>query len=337
MQRGISGRSVRPRRLVRDQRNTRRGFTLVELLVVIAVIAVLIGILVPAIAKVRTSARGVACLGNLRQMGVAWNSYLVDYIYVPYKRGDGRPSHVQDWAGVDWYSIDGTDGIPIVWRFTKERPLNTYLGASQHQTIDHPEFLCPADHGLTYRDQNGHTESYWSDDAAQAASLSALKDDTIYGVRGSSYTANDWLWVTPGYIPNQEPPDPQGFGSVDPLKLTTNPFRYSKFTNRNQLSTVSSPSHLILVSDADDAEAWRVAASIRHWESSDRRPAGMPYGGWHGYEKTNAAFLDGSARNVKIQADQGATSDYCFWLQPELHGIGSATIASKTGLSRTRE
>lgn len=52
------------------------GFTLVELLVVIAVIALLLSILMPALNKVKRQAQGVACRANLGQWGMIWNMYL---------------------------------------------------------------------------------------------------------------------------------------------------------------------------------------------------------------------------------------------------------------------
>ncbi len=52
-----------------------RGFTLVELLVVVAVLAVLVGLLLPALARSKTSARSVACLNHLRQMALAAQMY----------------------------------------------------------------------------------------------------------------------------------------------------------------------------------------------------------------------------------------------------------------------
>jgi prepilin-type N-terminal cleavage/methylation domain-containing protein/prepilin-type processing-associated H-X9-DG protein len=56
----------------------RRGFTLVELLVVIGIIAVLVSILLPAINKARESAKGAQCLSNLRQLGQKFELYFAN-------------------------------------------------------------------------------------------------------------------------------------------------------------------------------------------------------------------------------------------------------------------
>jgi prepilin-type N-terminal cleavage/methylation domain-containing protein len=55
-----------------------RGFTLIEILVVIAIIAILASLLLPALSRAKMSAQATACGNNVRQLSLAWLLYADD-------------------------------------------------------------------------------------------------------------------------------------------------------------------------------------------------------------------------------------------------------------------
>jgi prepilin-type N-terminal cleavage/methylation domain-containing protein len=108
-----------------NTKRLRRGFTLVELLVVISIIGLLLGILLPSLASARESARSTKCLANLHQIGIGFESYrfandgLLPYAY-PMSEGGGD------------------DEIPL--------DLPSVLG--EHIGEERAVFQCPSDEGL---------------------------------------------------------------------------------------------------------------------------------------------------------------------------------------------
>src|SRR5437879_7154229 len=72
-------------------RTTPAGFTIVELLVVIAVIGVLVALLLPAVQAARESSRRLSCGNNLKQIGVALQNFHGVYGRFPMGRGQPVP------------------------------------------------------------------------------------------------------------------------------------------------------------------------------------------------------------------------------------------------------
>lgn len=108
-----------------------RGFTLVELLVVIAIIAVLIALLLPALSKARQHANQVACMSNMRQIGMGLISYANDN---------------QQWlvAALNSYDLPRPNNTTTISVWARQLKYSVF-GANDPMT-SMPLFICPSDY-----------------------------------------------------------------------------------------------------------------------------------------------------------------------------------------------
>jgi len=125
----------------------RQAFTLVELLVVLAIIGILIGLLLPAVQMAREAGRRASCLNNLRQIGIAMHIY-VDRHHVFPPGYISKPTANRDDGGPGW--AWGAMILPEVEQQATFKLVNfsTPVADSSSgnvRTISVASFICPSD------------------------------------------------------------------------------------------------------------------------------------------------------------------------------------------------
>lgn len=182
-----------------------RGFTLVELLVVVAIIAVLIALLLPAVQSARESSRRASCANNLRQLAFASESFVTAIGHYPtggWNSAVTTISMISPERSADWRQPGG-------WCFTllpyfEKQNIYTALDSS----IPVPEFACPTRRttsigsgGFVMTDYAGNRGSWASSPATPTATN--FDRDTEFGMPTAA-----------GTIPSSYPSTPADLKAV---------------------------------------------------------------------------------------------------------------------------
>ncbi|MFI4910068.1 MAG: type II secretion system protein [Sedimentisphaeraceae bacterium JB056] len=128
----------------------RKGFTLIELLVVISIIAVLMAIMMPALAKVRQQGQAVVCASNLKQLGLGFTLYSQTYddFIAPVNTLSGKTITRSNFPS--WCSQLGVISGPLSWRTTvlpvilNSSVMNVNQAYEEFEEYAQQNFKCPS-------------------------------------------------------------------------------------------------------------------------------------------------------------------------------------------------
>lgn len=261
-------------KLMRPSEPARSGFTLVELLVVIGIIAVLIAILLPALSRARDAALSVQCLSNLRQLGSATQMYMSDYdgympicaYYYPGPGGvtDPKASHTlvmeQDWTTTLAPYLGRKD---FVYNKSGSRPVpDTSLSNKM------PVYMCP----LTGDAEVDRASNCWRAPRTYAisnfTSMLAAYSWRYTMVKGSRWVGSEFLLFADV---NATCPDT----SVGAATFT---YYFGKFSDTSMVAF----RHAKRGDNNESTGSWTTGIGVQY------QPAG----------KANAVFLDGHAESL---------------------------------------
>ncbi|HOA75619.1 MAG TPA: prepilin-type N-terminal cleavage/methylation domain-containing protein [Phycisphaerae bacterium] len=266
-----------------------KGFTLIEVLVVVAIIALLIAILLPSLRKARDQAKIAACLGNLHGFGLACTQYTLSYnSYYP----------LVPYIGTSIYpDLPFADDNLFVLYYTKLTPnVNSYTCPATTHKVRTPKRIekVPDNGGIRFNIYCDPDSNEVRNDFEFHAQLvtQLVKDpaNRVVAVNnyGTSYEYSGWIeeWVNPGAPPNQRIPKTKTAINWYPFKRQVTYDHQPK-----KVGNVKFASREILMKDADEGgDMGAVVGATGTAVNNIPEP-------WdnHGRLASNVLFVDGSA------------------------------------------
>lgn len=242
-------------------KTNRNAFTLVELLVVIAVIGILVAILLPAVQMARSAARRSQCANNLRQIGLAVHGYVDTH------KGDFplMANHNNANEGLDASDPNWVDERDLSWI----RTLAPYLEGVDEMRLC-PDHKARAEESMVaQRDLDGNVVStavvMTRSEYDRALSQGAITESDEITVVDTSYALNGYL------TPKDAPP----VGAFGPVLAAHNAQQVGRVDNLNKLQET----HGTLL--AVEATEFAIAVNYDHvhsyeWFSDENLAANGP-------------------------------------------------------------
>jgi prepilin-type N-terminal cleavage/methylation domain-containing protein len=137
-------------------RSVRSGFTLIELLVVIAIIAILAAILFPVFAQARENARRAACQSNLKQIGLGFAQYTLDYDGT-YPQPVSNRAGTSGWGSTGFFSPFPPGVEPGSPGLSQTGPLTNWMNVLQPYLKSTQVFTCPSALEIDIFDTTSHS------------------------------------------------------------------------------------------------------------------------------------------------------------------------------------